>query len=187
MTSADRDQLKRTFDRDAELYDQARPGYREQIFDDLLAFACLGPEAIVLEVGCGTGQASQALAQRAYRLVCLELGNQLATVARSKLAPFPRVEVITSAFESWESGGQVFDMVFAASSWHWLNPEVRYEKGARLLKPSGALAILSCATHFQTVSTPSLQKFRVVTKGSVNHAWIGRPQDPIKSPTSGRK
>jgi len=89
-------------------------------------------------------QASQALAQRAYRLVCLELGNQLATVARRKLAPFPRVEVVTSAFESWESGGQVFDMVFAASSWHWLNPEVRYEKGARLLKPSGALAILSC-------------------------------------------
>src|SRR6516225_6448193 len=49
MTSADREQLKRTFDRDAELY------------DDLLAFSCLGPEAIVLEVGCGTGQASQAL------------------------------------------------------------------------------------------------------------------------------
>ena len=95
MTSADREQLKRTFDRDAELYDQARPGYPEQIFDDLLAFACLGPEAIVLEVGCGTGQASQALAQRAYRLVCLELGNQLATVARRKLAPFPRVEVVT--------------------------------------------------------------------------------------------
>ena len=71
MTSADREQLKRTFDRDAELYDQARPGYPEQIFDDLLAFACLGPEAIVLEVGCGAGQASQALAQRAYRLVCL--------------------------------------------------------------------------------------------------------------------
>ena len=148
MTSADRDQLKRTFDRDAELYDQARPGYPEQIFDDLLAFACLGPEAIVLEVGCGTGQASQALAQRAYRLVCLELGNQLATVARRKLAPFPRVEVVTSAFESWESGGQVFDMVFAASSWHWLNPEVRYEKAARLLRPSGALAILSCGHTF---------------------------------------
>jgi len=188
MTSADREQLKRTFDRDAELYDQARPGYPEQIFDDLLAFACLGPEAIVLEVGCGTGQASQALAQRAYRLVCLELGNQLATVARRKLAPFPRVEVVTSAFESWESGGQVFDMVFAASSWHWLNPEVRYEKAARLLKPSGAARNSELWPHIsRRFRPPSLQKFKAVTKGSVNHAWIGRPQDPIKSPTSGRK
>ena len=158
MTSADRDQLKRTFDRDAELYDQARPGYPEQIFDDLLAFACLGPEAIVLEVGCGTGQASQALAQRAYRLVCLELGNQLATVARRKLAPFPRVEVVTSAFESWDPRELVFDMVFAASSWHWLNPEVRYEKAARLLKPSGALAILSCGHTFPDGFDPLLYR-----------------------------
>src|SRR5215469_13446457 len=148
MTSADREQLKRTFDRDAELYDQARPGYPEQIFDDLLAFACLGPEAIVLEVGCGTGQASQALAQRAYRLVCLELGNQLATVARSKLAPFPRGRSGHVCLRILGVGRVSVRHGIAASSWHWLNPEVRYEKGARLLKPSGALAILSCGHTF---------------------------------------
>ena len=148
MSGAHREKLKRTFDQDAELYDKARPCYPAQIFDDLHGLACLGPEAMVLEVGCGTGQASLALTQKGYRLVCLELGEQLAAVARRKLAGLPRVEVVTSAFESWDPRGLVFDMVFAASSWHWLDSDVRYEKAARLLEPAGALVILSGGQAF---------------------------------------
>ena len=41
MIEADRDKLKRTFDHDAELYDQARPDYPDQIFDDLFALGAL--------------------------------------------------------------------------------------------------------------------------------------------------
>jgi hypothetical protein len=45
-------------------------------------------------------------------------------VARRKLAEFPKAEVITSAFATWEPGERAaFDMVFAATSWHWLDSE----------------------------------------------------------------
>ena len=142
MAHADRDKLKRTFDRDAELYDNARPDYPEQIFDDLFAMGGLASGAAVLELGCGTGQATRHIAGRGCRVVCIELGANLAAVARRNLEPFPRVEVITSAFESWEPRESLFDMVFAASSWHWLDPEVRYAKAARVLKPAGILAIV---------------------------------------------
>jgi SAM-dependent methyltransferase len=142
MAITDRDQLKRTFDSAAELYDKARPDYPEQLFDNLFAPGGLGRGAAVLEVGCGTGQATRHLAQRGCSVVCIELGENLAAVARRNLKPFPHVEVITSAFESWEAGESRFDMVFAASSWHWLDPEVRYAKAARVLKRAGVLAIV---------------------------------------------
>lgn len=142
MSDGDRDKLKRTFDKDAELYDKARPDYPEEIFDDLFALGGLDHTTAVLELGCGTGQATKYLARRGCRVVCVELGENLAAVARRNLRSFPRVEVVTAAFESWEPRDSLFDLVFASSSWHWLDPEVRYAKAARVLKPGGTLAIV---------------------------------------------
>src|SRR5262249_28977835 len=101
------------------------------------------PGAAVLEIGCGTGQATGPLARRGCRLTCVELGGCLAAVARRNLAAFPNVEVIVSAFETWEPHGALFDVVFAATSWHWLDPNVRYAAVARVLKPGGTLAFVS--------------------------------------------
>jgi SAM-dependent methyltransferase len=145
MARVDPEIGKKTFDRDAALYDRARPGYPDQLFDDLFVIAGLKSDARVLEIGCGTGQATRPLARRGCRLVCVELGPNLAAVARRNLAEFPHVEVVTAAFETWDSPAANFDLVFAATSWHWLDPAVRYEKAARLLKPGGALAIVSSA------------------------------------------
>jgi hypothetical protein len=41
----------------------------------------------------------EPFARRAYRVLCVELGEQLAAVARSKLAAYPRIEVRPGAFE----------------------------------------------------------------------------------------
>jgi SAM-dependent methyltransferase len=147
MPAADRDELKRTFDCDAELYDKARPNYPDEIFDDLVALAALKPGARLLEIGCGTGKATLALAKRGLCVVCIELGESLAAIARRNLARYLDVDVLTSDFESWDPQAQLFDMVFAATSWHWIDPRVRYQKTARLLKPAGVLAILDGGGH----------------------------------------
>ncbi len=91
MGDADRDRLKKTFDEDAALYDSIRPRYPEQLFDDIILQTGLDPGAKVLEVGCGTGQATVGLAQRGFRIVCVELGDALAAVARKNLVAFPEV------------------------------------------------------------------------------------------------
>ena len=143
MSEVDRDRLKKTFDTNAPLYDAIRPRYPERLFDDVAALAGLGPEASVLEIGCGTGQATYALARRGFRIVCVELGASLAAVARKNLAAFPEVNVVMAPFEHWEPDGSSFDLVLAATSWHWLDPRVRYAKAAEILKAEGALAIIT--------------------------------------------
>jgi SAM-dependent methyltransferase len=141
VSDSGRRHLKTTFDQDAGLYDRARPHYPAQLFDDLVALAGLHPESRLLEVGCGTGRATLPLARRGFRVVCVELGENLAAVARRNLAAFSEVEVVVAPFETWEAGGARFDVVFASQAWHWLDPEVSYAKAAELLKPAGALAI----------------------------------------------
>lgn len=82
MGPPDRERLRATFDEAAELYDRGRPGYPEQLFDDLAELARLRPGSRVLEIGCGTGQATAPLAKRGCEVVAVELGAGMAAVAR---------------------------------------------------------------------------------------------------------
>jgi SAM-dependent methyltransferase len=141
----DRERLRSMFDQAAELYDRARPGYPPAMFDDLAELAGIGPGSRVLEIGPGTGQATLPLAERGYQVVAVELGGDLAAVARRNLARFPGVEVVTAAFEDWPLPGEPFDLVVAATAFHWIDPVVRVAKVADALRPGGALAIV--ATH----------------------------------------
>lgn len=133
--------LRETFNEDAERYDRARPRYPAQMFDDLAAGAAHG--ARVLEIGCGTGQATVALAERGYRVVAVELGSAMADVARRNLAGFDSVEVVTAAFEDWPLPDEPFDLVFSATAFHWVDPAVRVVKSAEALRPGGFLATVA--------------------------------------------
>lgn len=101
----------------------------------------------LVEVGCATGKATLPLARRGFRITCIEIGPGLAAAARRNLAGFPNVEIIESDFEAWQPPvGDRFDLVFAATSWHWIDPVTRYQRAWELLRPGGHLAYWS-ATH----------------------------------------
>jgi len=135
--------LRATFDEDAERYDRARPGYPAELFDDLAGLAALRRGDRVLEIGPGTGQATVPLAERGYRIVAVELGAQLAAVARRNLAAFRDVEVVDGAFEEWPLPAERFRAVVAATAFHWIDPEVGLARAAEALAPDGALAIVT--------------------------------------------
>ena len=143
ITLDDAARLRVTFDEDAERYDRARPGYPPAVFDDLAALAEIGPGSRVLEIGCGTGQATVPLAERGCEIVAVELGAGLADVARRNLAGFPKVEVVTAPFESWPLPPEPFDLVLSATAFHWIDPAVRVVKSAQALRPGGTLATIA--------------------------------------------
>lgn len=130
-----------SFDEVAALYDRARPGYPERLVDEVLAFTQVRPGGRVLEIGCGTGQASILFASRGLRIVCLEPGPNLARLARKRLASFDDIEVRCESFESWPMEREGFDLIISAKAFHWVPPRVRFVKAAQALRPGGVLAI----------------------------------------------
>jgi SAM-dependent methyltransferase len=95
-----------------------------------------------VEVGCATGKATAPLARRGFQITCVEIGAELVEAARQSLAAFPDVEVIQAAFETWRPAAEIkFDLVFAATAWHWIDPAVRYRRAWELLRPGGHLAL----------------------------------------------
>ena len=126
--------LRGTFDAVADRYAAARPAYPAALYDDLLALTGLAPPAHLLEVGCGPGNATRPLVERGFRVTCVELGERLAAVARASLP----VEVHTAAFEEWVPP-DTYDLVYAATAWHWVDPGVRYARAYAALRPGGHL------------------------------------------------
>lgn len=129
------------FDGAASLYDEVRPGYPGKLFDEVVSLSGIPPGGRILEIGCGTGQATLPFARRGYELLCVELGENLAAVARRNLAGYPRVEVKTGDFEEVPLPEEAFDLAVSATAFHWLDPTVAYPKVARSLKPGGAIAL----------------------------------------------
>jgi SAM-dependent methyltransferase len=133
-----RETLRATFDQVAERYDRARPAYPDALYQDLLDVTGLASGDRLLEMGCGTGKATLPLAQRGFRITCVELGASLAAIARDRLAGYG-VEVRHGRFEDFAGDGS-FALVYAATAWHWIDPAVAYERVWQALRPGGYLA-----------------------------------------------
>jgi SAM-dependent methyltransferase len=136
-----RTQLRATFDDVALGYDRARPGYPEQMFDDIVAWSGIAAGGRVLEIGCGTGQATLPLARRGFRVHCVELGANLAAVARQKLAAYPDVMIDVGAFETYPIEAGAFDLALSATAFHWIDPAIGYPRLAHALRPGGTVAL----------------------------------------------
>jgi SAM-dependent methyltransferase len=142
MAGADRRDLGRVFNEVPDLYDRVRPSYPDELFADLVTVTGLGEKSSVLEVGCGTGQATRSLAALGCSVTAVEPGAGMAELARQRIATFCNVEVETSTFEEWDDRGRRFDVVVAASAWHWIDPSIGWQRAHDALYPGGWLALL---------------------------------------------
>jgi SAM-dependent methyltransferase len=142
MGGADRRHLGQVFNEVPELYDRVRPTYPDELFGDLVSITGLAERSSVLEVGCGTGQATRSLAALGCSVTAVEAGAGMAALARRRLATARNVEVETSSFEEWKDQGRRFDAVVAASAWHWVDPSVGWRRAHEVLYPGGWMALL---------------------------------------------
>ncbi|WP_319366973.1 class I SAM-dependent methyltransferase [Streptomyces scabiei] len=134
--------LGRVFNEVPELYDRVRPGYPDELFADLVAVTGMDDKSSVLEVGCGTGQATRSLAALGCSVTAIEPGLEMAALARHRISSFRNVAVETSTFEEWDDRGRRFDALVAAQSWHWVDPSIGWQRAHDVLYPGGWMALL---------------------------------------------
>ena len=97
--STERNRLRATFDEAALLYEEVRPGYPEELFNDVVSLSGIPAGGRILEIGCGMGRATVPFARPDYRIVCVELGENLDVVARRNLEAYLQAEVYIGPFE----------------------------------------------------------------------------------------
>jgi SAM-dependent methyltransferase len=126
----------------ATAYRWARPKYPQDLVDKVFTQAGLSPQSSLLEIGCGPGIATAAFAEKGLSIVAIEPSPVACGLAHQGCRNNSKVMIINSTFENYELAPQSFDAVLAATSFHWIAPEIACQKSAAALKPGGALILL---------------------------------------------
>ena len=132
----------KVFDEIAAEYDRHRPAYPDKLVDQACQIAGIGSGDHVLEVGCGSGQLTRALLARGLHVTAVEPGKNLIALARRNLDGAGAVEFVNARFEDAALPREQFRAVFSASAFHWVDPEVSWQKAADVLVPGGTLALV---------------------------------------------
>lgn len=134
------EEFEKTFDHFAQAYDSSRPMYVTELFKDLFAYSAVNSGSHVLEIGMGTGKASEAILDSGCHLVGLEPGVHLAEVASKKFQKYPNFSIVNSTFQDYECCNEYFDFIYAATTFHWIPEEYGYRRVYELLKHGGTFA-----------------------------------------------
>ena len=115
-------------------YQAFRPGYPPALFDWLASVAPARERAV--DLGCGTGQASRALAQRFDEVVALDPSAEQIAHA----TPHPRVSYRVAPAEATGLPAASADLVVAAQALHWFDAARLQLELARIARPGAVFA-----------------------------------------------
>jgi len=131
--------VARTFDKTAEIYQRARPGWPSEALDHVIEQLGLDRTATVLDLGAGTGKLTRMLVDRFGNVVAVEPLDGMRTLLESLI---PKAETHAGNAESIPLGDDSVDAVFSADAFHWFDGELALAEIARVLRPRGGLVLM---------------------------------------------
>lgn len=131
--------LKNTFNDVVDAYDKARPTYPQELLDDVMKFAAINFFEKGLEVGAGTGQATDLFLSRIKELDIVEVGAKQVEFLNKKYNQ-KYVSVHKAYFEDYSSKER-YDLIYSATAFHWVDAAIGYPKAWNMLKDGGIMAV----------------------------------------------
>ncbi|HEX4125345.1 MAG TPA: class I SAM-dependent methyltransferase [Tepidisphaeraceae bacterium] len=125
------------FSNRVEDYVKFRPGYPAGVLDVLAAHAGLSADAVVADVGAGTGISTKLLLESGTRVIAVEPNGPM----RSEIGEHPRLTVTNGSAEATGLEQASVDLVTCFQSFHWFDPGACRAEFFRILKPGGSVAL----------------------------------------------
>ena len=125
----------------ADLYSRHRPTYPEAALDFIQSRYGLGPGALLVDVGCGTGISTRLFAARGVRVIGIDPNDDMR--ARAATAPVGAVppEYRKGTAEATGLPDGCTAAVLAAQAFHWFDAPAALREFHRVLRPGGHAAL----------------------------------------------
>ena len=148
------------FDTIPEAFDRHRTRYCPELFASLLERSRTTAQSSVLELGPGTGQATEPLLDTGCDYSCIELGDNFAAVLERKYGRRANFRLIHDDFITHDFGGRKYDLIYSAATIQWIPEETAFRKTFSLLKPGGMLAMFLTRRDYRTPDPALYEKIQ---------------------------
>jgi SAM-dependent methyltransferase len=160
-------EASKRFGAQARDYERYRPRYPESVFDDIVEISHASAGATAIEIGAGTGIATEPLVRRGLSVTAIEPAPEMASLAQAKLNH--RASIFVGRFEDYSAPVPV-QLVASFNAWHWVNPDAAVHTVAEFLTPGGFLALVWTEV-VSWVEEPFEERLAQVFGGP----WVKRP------------
>lgn len=133
--------FRKTFDKIPEMFDKYRPRYCDELFEELIVRCGLNPDKKVLEIGPGTGQATEPILKTGCDYTAIELGENFTAFMKKRFDTYSNFHIINGDFEKYLFEDNAYDLVYSAAAIQWIPEQIAFSKIYDMLKPRGYLAM----------------------------------------------
>jgi ArsR family transcriptional regulator len=147
---------------------------RAELFGDAFhlhaLLGLLDRNAVVGDLGCGTGQLTALVAPHVREVIAVDGSADMLKAARARLADRKNVDVRLATLEALPIGNQQLDIAMMGLVLHHVpDPGAVLNEAARVLKPGGRVLIIDMLPHD-----------RAEYQQQMGHVWLGFPEAQMR-------
>jgi SAM-dependent methyltransferase len=161
----------RRFSSRVENYIRYRPDYPPEVIELLIARCGLTPDALVADIGSGTGLLAQLFLAYGCRVVGVEPNREMRLAGERLLAGFPRFSSVEGTAEATTLPAHNADLISAGQAFHWFDQAQARAEFARLLRPGGWVVLIW--NDRRTATTPFLAAYeQLLERYTIDYAQV---------------
>lgn len=145
-------EFRKVFDTIPDKFDKWRPQYCKEAFDCIINRTELDSSKSVLEIGPGTGQATEPILKTGCNYLAIELGKNLYEFTKNKFKNYNNFHILNGDFEIYDYGDKKFDLIYSAATIQWIPEQIAFSKSFELLKSGGYLVMMTLRGDYKTLN-----------------------------------
>lgn len=130
------------FSNRVENYVKYRPGYPTEAIDDLVKLAHITSQAVIADIGSGTGIFTQLLLDKGYTVYAVEPNDAMRASAVKQLSGYSNFHSVNGTAETSTLSNSSVDLIVCAQAFHWFDQHKTKAQFKRILKPKGLVVLI---------------------------------------------
>lgn len=154
--------FRKVFDSIPEKFDKWRPRYCDELFADVIEYSKLYSCKTALEIGPGTGQATEPILKTGCSYFAIELGDNFTEYTKNRFSSYDNFRIVNADFETYDFGQHKFDLVYSAATIQWIPEKIGFPKVYNILKSDGTFAMMMTRTDYKSPNEALYSKIQDV-------------------------